>query len=177
MKEVYEYNKLLSQINYGWYDKSGKLYQGLSKSYNFKKNYRLQKTSNIIKNNHAICWELCELEREYFHNKYPYITVFAILKNPPKNPCHTFLIFKNEDKYYFFEASWNKYKGVHPYQNIDEILDDIRNNFSDFAGPKYDPEKISFYSYKKPLPKSTCNLFYINALIFGKKLTNKKYPI
>ena len=70
MESVYEYNKKLSSINYGWYDKQGNLYKGLSKSFNFKKNYYMQKVSDIIKNNHAICWELCELERTFFHKKH-----------------------------------------------------------------------------------------------------------
>lgn len=178
MESVYEYNKKLSSINYGWYDKQGNLYKGLSKSFNFKKNYYMQKVSDIIKNNHAICWELCELERTFFHKKYPYITVFAVLKDHKNMPCHTFLIFKNNQKYYWFESSWDKFKGVHEYQNISDIFTDIKNNFSSFTKTtNFDSEKISFYLYHKPLFRCTCNMFYANALIFGKEIKNQKYPI
>lgn len=170
IKEIKKFYNELKNIKYGWHDKRGNLYEHLTDG-NFKKDYRMQKISDIKKNNHAICWEMCELERKYFkEHKISHKTIFAILKDNKKMPCHTFLVFEKENKWYWFESSWNNQKGIHEYTSLEEILDYIKNNFSDFTKEKYNPSSIEFYEYKKPLiRKISCNLFYLHCL-YSKKI-------
>lgn len=170
MKKIKQFYDELNNINYGWHDKNNKLHLHLNEG-NFKKNYRMQKVDEIKNTNYAICWEMCELERLYFlKNKIPHKVIFAILKNHKKLPCHTFLVFTNNNKWYWFECSWNNQKGIHEYNSLEEILTYIKNNFTDFTKTKYNPNDIEFYEYKRPLLKRiNCNLFYFHCLR-GKKI-------
>lgn len=169
MKEIEKFYNEIKNINYGWYDKKGNLHKKL-KGENFSKLYRMQKIKDIRKNNYAICWEMCELERLYFKSKnIHHKTIFALLKEDKRFPCHTFLVFNLNDKWYWFEASWDKKKGIYEYQSLEEILNYIKDNFEDFAGREYNKEKIEFYEYKKSLIRPNCNMFYYNCL-HGKKL-------
>ena len=88
-------------------------------------------------------------------------------------PTHSFLIYKDKDKYTWFEASWSDMKGLRSYNSIKELFDDIRNNFHKFIKTNdFDKEKLEFYAYKKPLFRVNCNQFYINAMYFGEKMTD-----
>lgn len=171
MNKVKKFNKELSKIKYGWYDKDGRLHESL-KTGNFAKNYRMQYIDEVKRHKSSICWDLCEVEREFFKKtSYPFMTVFAVLKKYKRKPCHTFLVFKNNDKYYWFEASWNKMKGIREYNSLEKLFDDIRDNFDEFTKSKdYDKNEIEFYKYKKPREKIGCNGFYIHCIYFGKKI-------
>jgi hypothetical protein len=175
MKQIRKFNKELSKIKYGWYDKEGKLHESL-KDGNFSKNYRMQYIEDVKKHKSSICWDLCEVEREYFKKKkYSFMTVFAVLKKYKKKPCHTFLVFKDKGKYYWFESSWDKMKGVREYNSLEELFDEVRNNFEDFTKNKdFNKEEIEFYKYKKPKDKIGCNGFYIHCMYFGKKIKKNK---
>ncbi len=169
MQEIKKFYNEIKDINYGWYDKFGKLHKKL-KGENFIKLYRMQKVNKIKENNHAICWEMCELERKYFKKrKITYKTIFAILQDDKRYPCHTFLTFTLNNKWYWFEASWDKKKGIYEYNSLEELCHYIRNNFEDFAGKDYNSEKVEFYEYKKPPLRLNCNLFYYYCLK-GKKI-------
>lgn len=170
MQKIRELYNELESINYGWIDKNKQLHTNLAEG-NFKKNYRMQRIKDIKTTNHAICWEMCELERLYFKkNKIKHKVIFAILKTQKRMPCHTFLVFENNNKWYWFEASWNNQKGIHEYNNLKELLDYIKSNFKDFTKKDYNPAEIEFYEYKRPfLRKINCNLFYFHCL-HGKKI-------
>lgn len=161
MKEIEEFYNSIENIKYGWHNKNGQVFKKLRDG-NFVKDYRRQKTRNIKKSGYAICWEMCELERNFFKEKrINHKTIFALSREDNKYFCHTFLIFEYKSNWYHFEVSWDKMKGIHKYKSIDEILEFIKNNFSDFVNKKeYDKDKISFYEYKKPLFIRSCNLFY-----------------
>ena len=161
MKDIKKFYNEIKDIKYGWHDKDGKLYKKLTTG-NFIKDFRMQKLKDIKKSNYAICWELCELEREYFKKrKIEHKVIFVLSREDDKYYCHTFLVFKPHKHYYYFEASWDKHKGIHKYNSLEEILDFFKNNFSDFIGKKkYDKNKIYFYEYKKPRFIRRCNPFY-----------------
>lgn len=176
MKDIKKFNQELSKIKYGWYDKAGNLHESL-KDGNFVKDYKMQTIEEVIKHQNSICWDLCEVEREFFKKtKYPFITIFAVLKNYRKKPCHTFLVFKNDNKYYWFEASWKNMKGVKEYSCLEDIFNEIKNNFFEFTkSTNYNKDEIEFFAYKKPIFSKTCNLFYCHCMYLGKKIKNKNY--
>lgn len=168
-QKVKKFYEQIKTIKYGWHDKKNILHEHLSDG-NFKKQYRMQKISKIQKSNHAICWEMCELERKFFQKeKINHKVIFAILQEHKKFPCHTFLVYEEEGIWYWFEASWDKKKGIHKYESLEALLDYIRNNFHDFVKSEYDPQKIAFYEYKKPFIRMNCNLFYFHCMK-GKKI-------
>lgn len=164
MNDIYTFYEEIKDIKYGWHDKNGIVHKCLSDG-DFKRNYRMQEISDIKNIEYAICWEMCELERTYFKkNKIPHKVIFAILKKDKRYPCHTFLVFENNNKWYWFEASWQNKKGIHEYNNLKELLNDIKNNFYDFTKKNYNPDNILFYEYKKPKKKISCNFFYFHCL-------------
>lgn len=171
MNEVVIFYESIKNIKYGWHNKKGDVFKTLKEG-DFYKNYYMQDIKNIKKSGYAICWELCELERKFFReNKFNYKTIFALSREDGKYFCHTFLIFENNDCWYWFEASWNNQKGIHKFSSINEILEYIKNNFSDFVGKKdYDKEKVVFFSYKKPYFIRRCNLFYFHCMKTGVKI-------
>ena len=175
MKQVGKLCRELSKIEYGWYDKENKLHIGL-KDGRFLKEYRMQYVDEVKKHKNSICWDLCEVEREYFKTReFPFMTVFGVNKKMKNNPAHTFLVFKNKDKYYWFEASWNKMKGIREYNSLDDLFSDFKDNFSDFVkGKVYNKEDIEFYRYKRPRERIGCNGFYIHCMYFSKKIKKDK---
>lgn len=173
MKNIEKFNKELSKIEYGWYDKFGNLYKSLKEG-NFVKDYRMQDKNEVEKHKYSICWDLCELERDFFKKtKYPFVTIFAVLKKHKRKPCHTFLVFKAEDKFFWFEASWKNMKGLRKYDTFKDVLEDVRNNFGEFTkSNNYNKEEIEFFSYKQPSKRITCNRFYWHCMLFSKKISS-----
>lgn len=171
MRQVEKLCRELSKFEYGWYDKKGKLHVGL-KDGKFLELYRMQYTDEVKRHKNSICWDLCEVEREYFEKRdFPFMTVFAVNMKMKRKPNHTFLVFKNNGKYYWFEASWEAMKGVREYDSLEELFDDFRDNFGDFVkGRTYEKKDIKFYRYKKPREKIGCNGFYIHCMYFSKKI-------
>lgn len=161
--EIDNFFKRIKHIKYGWYDKENNLHTRLNMK-EFRKNYIMQSTSDILKNGYAICWEMCELERQFFDsinvvNK----TIFAYLKNS-NNECHTFLVFKLVNYWYWFEASWKQKKGIYKFTSLEEIFDFYRNNFSSFTKHGYKKEDLCFYSYDKVKNRLNCDQFYKHCL-------------
>ncbi len=171
MQDIEKFSKKLCKMGYGWYDEEGKLHEGLREG-DFVKNYRMQSADEVKNHKNAICWDLCELEREYFSSrKIPFMTVFAVNKYMKNKPNHTFTIFKNNGKYYWFEASWDFMKGVREYYSLEDLFQDFRRNFTNFVkGRPYVTEDIKFYCYKKPKARLGCNAFYIHCMYFSKKI-------
>lgn len=171
MKSIEKLYKELSSYGYGWYDKEGKLHVGLKDGL-FLKNYRMQEIDEVKRHKNSICWDLCEVERDYFKNRdFPYMVVFGVNRKMKNNPCHTFLVFKNNGKYYWFEASWKLMKGVREYNSLEELFEDFKNSFSDFVkGKEYNKDDIEFFKYKKPRNRIGCNGFYIHCMYFSKKV-------
>lgn len=80
-----------------------------------------------------------------------------------------FYCFYLNNYWYWFEASWEKQKGIHQFNSLAEILDFYRSNFNDFAKKGYDKNNLVFYEYAKPLFRYNCNGFYYHCCL-GKKL-------
>ena len=103
------------------------------------------------------------------------MTLFALVILNHKYYCHTFSVFKFENKYYWFEASWKQMKGIRKYNDLNSLLTDVKDNFYDFTCTKdYNKEQIRFYKYHKPLKHIKCNPFYYNAMILGKKIKSNE---
>ena len=172
MRSIKNFYEEIKDIKYGWHDKKGYRRKKLTEG-NFAKEYKMQKTKNIKKSGYAICWEMCELQRKYFRKRQiKHKTIFVILKKDRRLPCHTFSIFNYNNKWYWFEASWENQKGIHEFNSIPEILDFYRDNFHDFAKGDYNKDNIEFYQYFKPLFRMNCNFFYFWCL-HSKKLMYK----
>ena len=70
--------------------------------------------NQVLKSKLAICYDLVELERQLFVKyNYEVKTIFSYQNLPIEdNPTHTYLIFKENSKYYWFEISWQAFKSI-----------------------------------------------------------------
>ncbi len=162
MKNVEDFFNEVKNIKYGWHDKDGKIHENLK---DYKDLFVQQDLDTVIKDNHAVCWEMCELQRDFFNkNNIKNKTIFAYLKNSRNNACHTFSIFYKNNKCYWFEASWQTKKGIHEFPNEEEIFEFYRNNFEDFARGEYLKENMEFYEYEDITPGMNAEEFVLHCL-------------
>lgn len=143
--------KEMQDINYGWVDSVGKIH--LDNFDNFADTYRLQSPVNLSKSNVGVCWDQVEFERDYFRkNGIRVKTFFLVYYGKKTCPTHTFLVFESGKNFYWFEHSWERFQGIHQYQNIDELFFDVVSKFiaSEIKDKKYSSTSLNLYEYSQP---------------------------
>ena len=64
---------------------------------------------------------------------------------------HTFLVYEENEKFYWVEYSLNKMHGIHEYDSLFDLLTDVKNQFKKAYNIKYmDGDYLCIYKYKKP---------------------------
>lgn len=156
----FEIMNLLKDINYGWIDKNHHKFNIVDNS--FSDNYILQTPKEVIQNKVGICWDQVELERYYFkNNDWNIKTFFLCHYDNDKCPTHTFLTYEKDSKFYWFEHSWEKYRGIHEYKTLKELLTDVKNKFIvDELNSRYEKNNLMLYEYEKPKYGLTVLEFY-----------------
>ena len=144
-----EVMELMKDIKYGWIDKDNNKY--IDDFELFSEKYILQSPTDVIKNKVGVCWDQVELERYYFKpNAWNIKTFFLVHYDGDKCPTHTFLTFEKDNKHYWFEHSWEIFRGIHEYNTEKELLLDIKNKFIKNDLNNYIPEHLDLHQYKKP---------------------------
>lgn len=116
-----EIMNLMKNIEYGWIDKNNNKHNFVDETYS--NNYILQSPNEVIKNKIGVCWDQVELERYYFKgNDWNIKTYFLVYYDGDKCPTHTFLTFEKNNKYYWFEHSWERFRGIHEYESLKKML-------------------------------------------------------
>ena len=116
-----------NNINYGYLGKSKRVYNYIDPDFNnnWYKDYILQDKESLLKTLHGICWDQVELEREWFsNNNYEFKTIFEMVSLDYNNnyPTHTFLVYKDNNKWNWFENSDDINKGIHTFNSFDELI-------------------------------------------------------
>ena len=78
-------------------------------------------------------------------------------------PSHTFLTFKLNNKYYWFEHSWYDMRGIHEYNDLGTLLNDVKVKFIDSRKNEINPDlnyDIFMYKYNQPKYHINCDEFY-----------------
>lgn len=127
--DEYDVMDIMKNINYGWIDKNNNSYTIVDET--FSDNYILQSPKETLKNKIGVCWDQVELERYLFKgNNWNIKTYFIVNYDNDKCPTHTFLTFEKNNKFYWFEHAWEKFRGIHEYNTIKSLLLDVRNKFT-----------------------------------------------
>lgn len=119
-------------ISYGYMKKDGSVYKGSLDNSNDKNDYYneyiLQSPQELEKNKYGVCWDQTEFERYHFNKMgVKNEIIYCIHDVKPNYPTHTFAIITLEDGLYWFENSWEKYRGIHgPYKTNKEIIDIVQ---------------------------------------------------
>lgn len=142
----------------------------------FTDNFRLLSPAEFEKYKGGVCWDYVVYEAYYFNKYFPdisYSVYFEVLDNKADCPTHTFLIFKYNNKYYWFESSWKPMCGI--YGGFDTEKDavdyamsqlDLKTNYRSYIC-KYDPlnskmfgmtceQYMNYFSYRvRPYKRPT----------------------
>lgn len=150
----------MEDISYGWMDKYGNINNEVDES--FSDNYILQSPKEIIDSKVGVCWDQVELERYLFKKNMEELKTYFICNyDGNKCPTHTFLTYKKDNNYYWFEHSWSKYKGIHKFNSIKDLLMDVNSKFIESeAGNEYNEKNILIREYSKPNPGLNVQEFY-----------------
>lgn len=154
----------LNQIEYGFKDDSDfnlinndEIWQQ-----EFYKFYYLLSPDELLSKKCGVCWDQVELERKLFtDNNIECHTYFIYLNDQKQLPSHTFLTFFSNNKVYWFEHAWNEFRGIHEYNNLIDLLKDIKTKFINNSHVENKLTKESYiYEYQKPKYHIICEEFY-----------------
>lgn len=153
MKQVQSVNELLDflqDIQHGYMDVDKNVSYEIDSG--FKKKYILSSPEDVLKNGVGTCFDLVELERVYFKNLgLKFQTYFMVYYESKKVFTHTFVVYEENEKFYWFEYAWNKNQGIHEYMSLYDLLTDVRDNFKKNNNLKFmDLDYLCVYKYKKP---------------------------
>ena len=152
----------MKQIEYGFLDEDGNNIINNSKKWDdeFSEFYYLLSPDELLEKKVGVCWDQVELERKLFtDNKIKIETYFIYAKNNNNLPSHTFLVYNNNSKYYWFEHSWYNYKGIHEYESLNNLFIDVRNKFM-LSNNVINIKQVYIYKYEKPPYHIKCDDFY-----------------
>lgn len=170
IKTPQELLEFMSGFEYSWMDKHGDFHKEFTE--NMYENYSLMSPEEVLKNKKGICLDQSEFERDWFSkNNYEHKVMVIQIEREDSEPGHQFIIYKENDKYYWFENAWYDERGIHEYNSYEELIEDIKqkfiaqnditeqelNSIEIFEQIKY-PYHISYeemdkYRYKKELDK------------------------
>ena len=152
----------LNDIEYGFVDNDENNYPDNLKYWNsnFSKLYHLQSPQELIKNKYGVCWDQVELERFYLtENSIKSKSYFIIAYDNRQEPTHTFIVVKL-DKYYWIEHSWEPYRGIHEYESLNKLLNDVIIKFEESIKKQNVKDyKLAIYEYEKPRYNLSCIQF------------------
>lgn len=154
----------MNQIEYGFKDEQGNnIIDTNSTKWDeeFSEFYYLLTPEELLERKCGVCWDQVELERKLFEEKSIKVeTYFVFIADQDRLPSHTFLIYEDDGKYYWFEHSWNPYKGIHEYENKSSLLLDVIKHFKESHPEVSQNAPLYLYEYKKPNEHITCDEFY-----------------
>ena len=155
--------KTIDKIEYGIKLVNGKIIDNNSKEWDetINNKYSLLTKKEILTKKCGICWDQVELERDFCQKEHISHKTYYIATYDDNNiPSHTFLVCEDNEKYYWVENSWRKFKGIHKYSSLKELLFDVKKKFLESNSYIKNNENTFIYEYKKPREHLTCQEFY-----------------
>lgn len=137
---------------------------------NMDKFYRIRLGKDFIKHKYGVCWDFCELERlcllEY-DLKHECYFIESHTDDEKNGPTHTFVLYTENNKWYWFEFSWFCYRGIWQYNTKSDALKDILLKFKNF----FDNNLVNINIYKTTKVTKRLNTFeFINHCLKGQKI-------
>ena len=123
-----ELSEFMSLLEYKWMDQNYTFHKELTP--NMYTEFSLMTPQEVIENQCGICVDQVELERDWFqkHN-YQYEVLNIQIFRQDSAPGHVFLIYLENNNWYWFENAWGEYQGIHSYPTKEKLIEDIKNKF------------------------------------------------
>lgn len=153
---------IMDTIEYGFKDEFGNniLYNTKKWDDEFNDFYYLLSPEELLEKKCGVCWDQVELERKLFEKEcFKVKTYFICTYDGDNLPSHTILTYEKDNSFYWFEHSWNIYKGIHKYNNEIELLKDVKHKFIN----SHEASKNAYtfvYEYQKPPIHINCMEYY-----------------
>ena len=154
-----EIMKIMNQIDYGFKDDKGfNLIEKEEEWNHFEEFYYLQTPEELLKSKCGVCWDQVELERKLFKEKgYNIKTYFIYIQDDDMLPSHTFLVI---DDNIWFEHSWYNQRGIHKYETLKDLLEDVEQKFIEEKDNLSENAICYLYEYQTPPEHIKCMPFY-----------------
>jgi len=144
----------------------------------FASEYFLQSPTELLNSGHGVCWDITELERDWFaKHGYKFKVFFMMFVKETANnlPTHTFLAYEDNGKWYWFEHAFGEQKGIHEYESLEDLVADVKKKQLDYAMKNAgatieDYENLRVCEYEAPS-------LGINAQEFILQATKDKKPL
>ena len=171
-------------IKYGFVDDNGKEYgpwdnQEFQESCQTK--WHLSSPERLIQSGYGHCWDQVELERDWFkiHN-YNFKTFYIWFEFPYENSysTHTYLVYENYGKYYYFEHSDFNNRGIYEFLSYEDAISYQKekhieqNKKRNFINEKI-INHLHVYEYDKPVYGCTMSEFIDYILENAKEFRSK----
>jgi len=144
---VISLKEILNGIKQGYCDNKGNKY--ITYHDKFREEYYLQKPEEVLENGIGINIDIVELERDILTKRnIDFRTYFMMVSNKDEDMSHAFLIYKDDRYYYWYEYSWFKHRGVHRYNNKENLFKDVLSKYAKVCD--CDVKDIKLYVYDKP---------------------------
>lgn len=156
---------IMNDIEYGYIDIDKNRHNELENI--VSKKYILQSPNELLKTKLGLCYDQVELERFLLQKNKWNIETYYILGKSTEYHTYTFLTFEKDNKYYWFENAWKKFKGVHEYKTQENLINDVKNKFIKYELDGID--NIEIHKYNKPKYNITLeeyNKFCLNGEIY-----------
>ena len=119
--------KFMSNIEYGYLGKNGCIHYYYDDDFNlvFFEQYILENSNDVLNNLYGNCWDQVEFERDWFLKRgYEIKTVYEMVKLDYDNdyPTHSFLTYKENGYWYWFENADFENRGIHKFNSFEELL-------------------------------------------------------
>lgn len=179
LKKPEELLEFMNQIHYGYKGNDGKIYDDAASEL-FKNNWYskcvVQDHLGVLETKIGTCWDQVEFERNWFEvNNYEHKVYFLCYDIEKDHSTHTFVIYKENNNYYWFENAFEKYRGIHKYDSLNELLKDIVSKSIEFNKINYKlkenlENKVVLCEYPKPKTNCSVEEFFNNINKNGKFL-------
>ena len=158
-QEIRKIVSIMDEIEYGYKNEDGVDIVEANPN-GWSKFYKLQTPDELLESKCGICWDQVELERKLFEDKkISFKTYFIYIVDDDMLPSHTFLVYQKSGKYYWFENSWEIYKGIHEYSTELDLLLDVKDKFA--KQYNYVSEMhLYIYEYERPREHISSDEFY-----------------
>jgi len=160
-----------ANMNYGFIYRH-KIFSDLEQDFqeNMNKLYKIRLNKDFIKNKYGVCWDFCEFERLFFDTmkiEHECFFIESYLTETIGGPTHTFTIFKEKTKWYWFEYSWFYHRGIWEFNSKEEAIKNIIEKFKNF----YNNKLININLYKTSKVTKRLNAYeFVNHCLSGQKI-------
>ena len=142
--------------------------------------YKIRFGEDLIQAGYGACFDYAELQRSFFekwgmeHECY-FLRGYRAKKNKNAKtlPFHTFLIYKDGDKWKWFEYSFRTLRGIHEYQTKQQALADVVSKALEYHNCVQD--KFDLYKYPK-VTKNLTAIQFVKHCLRGERVALYTYP-